>query len=318
MPDNIPPIWPDAKAIEQPLYNQLLSAFERTLAQEAIPSASQLMANFSAFYLPLSLWIAQQHQDVPLVIGINGSQGSGKSTLCKILTPLLQQGFGKSVTTVSIDDLYKTQRQRQQMSETIHPLFQTRGVPGTHDVSLGISLLSQIKQQTGPVHLPVFDKASDDRKDKKYWPVTDDKTDIILFEGWCVGAIAEDDIDLLHAINALEKNEDKDSHWRQYINQQLKTDYQQLFSYIDKLIMLKIPDFDKVFEWRALQESKLIKQSLVNDKSLAMSENTLKRFIMHFERITRHTQREMPARADLTLELDDDHQINHISIKEFR
>ncbi|MDH5392893.1 MAG: P-loop NTPase fold protein [Gammaproteobacteria bacterium] len=315
MHDNKTPDWPDSLAICEQLHDKLLPVFELTLKQESIPPEPRLMDNFSTLYLPLSAWIAQQQQQVPLVIGINGSQGSGKSTLCKILSPLIEQGFGKKVATLSIDDLYKTRQQRQHMSQTIHPLFETRGVPGSHDVDLGIALLTKIKQQTGAVKIPVFDKATDDRKDEKYWQLTHDKTDIVLFEGWCVAAVAEETISLATAMNALEKNDDPDARWRQYINQQLKTDYQRLFAFIDKLIMLKIPDFNKVIEWRTLQENKLKKNPGSNGQNLAMSDDALRRFIMHFERISKHTLQEMPARADVILDVGHDHQIQQIALK---
>ena len=292
--------------------SKLRQIFEQTLTNEDIDRHPTLLNNFDKYYLPLTNWINEQHQSVPVVIGINGSQGSGKSTLSKILCNLLQQGFGKKVVTLSIDDLYKTRKQRFEMAESIHPLFKTRGVPGTHDIELAQSILSQLKQQTGPVRLPVFDKTTDDRKHEKYWPYSKQSTDIILFEGWCIGSVPEHDSQLNQAINELEKNEDSDSNWRQYVNRQLATDYQQLFSMIDKLIMLKIPDFDKVFEWRTLQENKLRKSSTNKPSEQIMSNDELKRFIMHFERITRHTLNEMPERADIILEIDHNHQINQI------
>ena len=296
--------------------SQLQQIFKKTLIQENIELTPVLSDNFEKIYLPLTNWINEQHKQTPVIIGINGAQGSGKSTLCKILKALLQQGFEKTVVALSIDDLYKTHQQRLEMAKSIHPLFKTRGVPGTHDIELGQSILSQLKQQTGPVHLPVFDKATDDRKHEKYWSYSEQNTDIILFEGWCVGSVPEQDSQLIQAINKLEKNEDNDSNWRHYVNQQLATDYQHLFSMIDKLIMLKIPDFDRVIEWRTLQENKLTKSSAHKASERVMSTDELKHFIMHFERITRHTLNEMPGRADIVLEINNEHQIKQMILKE--
>ena len=82
--------------------------------------------------------------------------------------------------------------------------------------------------------------------------------------------------------------------------------------------MLKIPDFSKVFEWRELQEQKL--KALLTDEenkdNQTMSESELNRFIMHYERITRHTLQEMPTRADVVFSLGDDHKVKAIKVKE--
>lgn len=292
----------------------LIHLFNKLLVDEKIEANQSLLDNFEKFYLPLANWINEQHDSTPIIIGINGAQGSGKSTLSKILSELLQHGFEKNVVTLSIDDLYKTQQQRTEMAKTVHPLFKTRGVPGTHDVELGISLLTQLKQQTANTLLPVFDKALDDRKHKKYWQVVDDKVDIILFEGWCVGSVAEEEQMLTKDINELEKNEDQLMHWRQYVNQQLSGEYQQLFSLIDKLIMLKIPDFEKVMVWRKLQEDKLKQTLNIKTSDKIMSATDINRFIMHFERITRHTLKEMPQRADIVLEINHNHQIHQSTL----
>lgn len=302
--DTLPSIDLDKDSIDQ-----LRSLFEAILIQENIPANTVITKNFNSIYLPLAQWIANQHQKQAVIIGINGSQGSGKSTLSKILVQLLEQGFQKKTVTLSIDDLYKTKQQRQQMSDEIHPLFKTRGVPGTHDVNLGVSVLSQIKQQQFPINLPRFNKANDDRELEKDWPIIDQTIDIILLEGWCIGAAAQDSSLLKTAINSLEKENDKDLIWRKYINQELTNDYQELFSLIDKLIMLKIPSFDNVFEWRALQELKLKESSANNMTEKTMSSQELEYFIMHFERITRHCLKEMPGRANVILEVGHDHQI---------
>jgi len=294
--------------------SNLIHLFNKLLVDEKIEANQTLSDNFEKFYLPLANWVNEQHDSTPIIIGINGAQGSGKSTLSKILSELLQHGFDKKVATLSIDDLYKTQQQRTEMAKSVHPLFKTRGVPGTHDIELGISLLTQLKQQTGKTLLPVFDKALDDRKHKIDWQTVNDKVDIVLFEGWCVGSVAEEEHMLTEGINELEKTEDQLMHWRQYANQQLSGDYQQLFSLIDKLIMLKIPAFEKVVEWRTLQEDKLSQTSNKKAASQTMSSTEIRHFIMHFERITRHTLREMPQRADVVLDINDNHQIHQLTL----
>jgi len=315
MQKNDTTIWPDSYDIGAKHRNDLRLVFEQILSDEKIPLNAKLKQNFTDVYLPLTLWLLQQQQNTPVVIGINGSQGSGKSTLSRILSALLTEGFDKKVTVISIDDLYKTRHQREQMSRNIHPLFATRGVPGTHDIELGLSILSELKQGNKTVKLPQFDKASDDRKNENNWPESHANTDIILFEGWCVGSIAQPFKDLATAINTLEQNHDSDLIWRQTINQQLENEYQLLFAAIDKLIMLKIPDFKKVTEWRTLQEHKLKQSTQLADSGQIMSAKKIQHFVMHFERLTRHTLTEMPERADIVLEINNEHQIADVHFK---
>src|SRR4026208_2618132 len=85
---------------------------------------------------PLSEEIAERWEGRPLIVGINGAQGSGKSTLCKCLEVLLVEHQQRGVT-VSLDDLYLTRAERLEAAMDHHPLFATRGVPGTHDIALG-------------------------------------------------------------------------------------------------------------------------------------------------------------------------------------
>ena len=299
------------------LSESLLPGFKQLLAEEKISSNEEFEHIHQHVYLPFCHWLVQQQKDQPLVIGINGSQGSGKSTLTRILKYLLESGFNKKVAYLSIDDLYKTREQRQQLATTIHPLLKTRGVPGTHDTELGIDILTKLKN-TKPesVSIPVFDKASDDRLDESEWQQHHGECDFILFEGWCVGTVAEDEQALEQAVNILEQTEDKNASWRQYVNQQLKDDYASLFSHIDIQLLLKIPDFSKVYEWRQLQEQKLAaktQQHAPTDKKHdIMDQQQVKRFIMHYERLTRHTLNEMPERCDVIFELGDDHMIKAV------
>jgi len=300
------------------LLTSLQEVFSSCLNEQSIEQSASILHDFERIYLPMAAWIAAQHQNKTLVVGLNGAQGSGKSTLTKILSEIIQHGLNKSVLCISIDDLYMMHEQRAQLAQLTHPLLATRGVPGTHDIKLATSIFKKLKQQLDkPVSIPVFNKATDDRASENEWVIIESKPDIVIFEGWCVGAQAEADETLLQPINPLEKSEDPDGRWRRYVNDKLKHEYRDLFSYIDILIMLKIPDFSKVMEWRSLQEQKL-RQSLSDTHDVQhkiMSEAELERFIMHFERITRNTLRCLPAEADVVLELGDRHQISGIKIR---
>jgi D-glycerate 3-kinase len=313
-------LWPLTESGLDQVQNrdELLLSFRRILAQEALPAEGGLLPLFETLYLPMAHWVAESHQQKPLLLGINGAQGSGKSTLTKILQALLEKGFSKRVVSLSIDDLYLRRSEREQLARDVHPLLMTRGVPGTHDVAIAKEVLSSLKEGTGQrITIPVFDKAHDDRADEALWQQIDGPVDIIIFEGWCVGAVAEDNQALEKPINRLEAEEDPQKLWRTYVNEQLKGPYQEIFSLIDKLIMMKIPAMENVFEWRSLQEEKL-RASRQDEASASriMSERELQRFIMHYERITRHSLEEMPERADVVLELNDDHQIERVTVKE--
>ena len=293
--------------------NILEQPFSDLLKEEQIEAPRQAIELLSGLYLPIADWLIKRGATSPHFIGINGAQGSGKSTLCKILDLLLSEGFGKRVATLSIDDLYFTRAERVALTNTVHPLLITRGVPGTHDIDLGLQLFKQLREQHGSIKLPLFDKSLDDRADESRWPSIDLPVDIVLFEGWCVGTKPQAETEVAAPINALERDEDNDGQWRHYVNQQLTQHYPALFEQLHTLVMLEIPDFGKVMEWRSLQEQKLHRSK--GDQPNLMDETAIKRFIMHYERLTRANLAEMPQRADLLLKLDDQHQISEIGTK---
>ncbi len=267
--------------------------------------------SFNTVYLPLAKWIESRHSLKPLIIGVNGAQGSGKSTLCRLLALILETLFNKSVMHLSIDDLYMSRSSRLLLANEVHPLLSVRGVPGTHNVKLGVEILESIKTKSkGKIKLPVFNKAEDDLLPEEQWPYMNEIPDIVLFEGWCVGAKHQSETEISDPINLLEEKKDVDGRWRRYINNQLSEQYEDLFSYIDHLIMLKVPDMNSVFNWRCLQESKL-KQSNIN-KPHIMSDADIQQFIMYFERITMQCLKEMPERADVVLSLNKQHRINKV------
>jgi len=267
-------------------------------------------------YLPLAAWIRQQKgEQSTFVLGINGAQGTGKSTLSACLRLILQEAYGYRVAAFSIDDLYKTHDERERLGREIHPLLVTRGVPGTHDVRLGLDVLDALTGGTNDaIALPSFDKARDDRRPRAEWPVVQGPVDIVLFDGWCVGAIAENNEALTQPVNELEAVDDANGAWRRYANEALKGEYAELFARLDRLIMLKVPNMTCVYEWRALQEDKLAKIAARTGQHRLMDSSGLKRFIMHYERLTRHMLAEMPDRADVVLCLDEHHQFTSIHI----
>lgn len=239
----------------------------------------------------------------PLVVGLCGAQGSGKSTMARALCALLQEQ-GVSCVVLSLDELYLTRAERQSLAKRIHPLLATRGVPGTHDVQLGIELLEALRQARR-VALPVFDKAIDDRKPMDEWIPVRGPVQVVLFEGWCVGAIPQDDVALAHPVNALEREHDHDRRWRQFVNDALRVSYQDLFAVLDALILLQAPSFEVVYDWRVEQERKLRDRVALTDRATrVMNDDEVRRFISHFERLTRHILSEMPTRADAVVRLD--------------
>ena len=251
----------------------------------------------------------------PVVVGISGAQGSGKSTLALFLTNWLQREMRLATARLSIDDFYLGNADREELSRTRHPLLATRGVPGTHDVELGMRILAALTvtgtRQT--VGLPIFDKASDDRVPESEWPQVEAPIDVVLLEGWCVGARPQAAAELAEPVNALEANEDTDGTWRGHVNERLRSDYADLFSRLDALIMLRIPSFEKVLEWRGLQEHKLREQMKLQQTSTTaargQTDAELVRFIQHYERLTRHMLETMPAYADTVIDIDEEHRM---------
>jgi D-glycerate 3-kinase len=239
---------------------------------------------------------ARAAKDATALVGLCGSQGSGKSTLAAAVAAMLR-ARGRTVAVVSLDDLYLSHDARQRLAAEVHPLLATRGPPGTHDVALGVAVLDGLAGR-GPVALPRFDKAADDPHPRADWPTLEAPVDVAIFEGWCVGARAQGPERLVQPVNALERDEDPDGHWRTFVDTALAGAYPPLFERLDRLVLLAAPGFEVVAGWRAEQEAKL---SARTGGGLAPDE--IARFVAHYERLTRWILEEMPARADLTIPL---------------
>jgi len=194
-------------------------------------------------------------------------------------------------------------------------MLAVRGAPGTHDVNLGVELIERLKGDGDVTALPLLDKAVDDRKPPDQWPVFAGRPAVIIVEGWCLGAEAVPSAELEPAINTLEKQQDAQGVWRNYVNEQLRRVYPRLFSLCDVWVMLAAPDWNLVYGWRLRQETRLRDKCREQgfDDSALMSPEAVATFIQHYERITRRCLEQIPARADFLLSLDEQLQIVRIS-----
>ena len=270
------------------------------------------VGKLNKFYLPLSEWIYSVYiKDRKIkIIGLSGGQGSGKSTITRILKFILKKKYGLNLCVFSIDDFYKTKSERKKMSEKDHPLFLTRGVPGTHDIQLLNNILKKFKKKKFKnLLIPKFDKSIDDRSKKFKWQKIKKRPDIVILEGWCVGATHQKESDLKKPLNSIEKKFDQKLIWRRKVNYYLKNQYKKIFKKIDKLVYLKAPNFSYIYKWRLLQEQKM-KLTLKNKKT--MSKQQVKEFIMFYERITKHMIKNFYKISDMTIFLDKYHRSKKI------
>ena len=251
----------------------------------------------------------QQHEpEQTLFVGINGAQGTGKSTLAAFLRLALESNAGWRVAVLSIDDFYLTKAERGELGKRIHPLLATRGVPGTHDMPMLAACVEKLRNLDAEtsLSLPRFDKARDDHADPGAWPVIAGQVDLIILEGWCVGSKPQPDDRLVQPVNSLERDEDPSGEWRRYVNEQLKGSYADLFAQLDTLIFLRAPDMGAVHRWRLEQEEKLSAATPADSGSVMDSEQVA-RFVRFFERLTKENLVSLPEIADVVLELDYNH-----------
>ncbi|MEQ8859342.1 MAG: hypothetical protein RIC56_11910 [Pseudomonadales bacterium] len=280
---NVPPAWLD-----------LVAALARTLvpADRAPPA-------------PQDPWPRWDQVAAPLVLGVAGGQGSGKSTLARELERALNAA-GARVAACSLDDFYLSHARRHALAAAVHPLLATRGVPGTHDVA-ALRQAIEALARPGTVSLPVFDKGTDDPLPTADWRRVEAPVDVLVLEGWCVGAPPQPAGELAAPVNALEAHEDADGVWRRYVNDALAGPYAGLWERLDALVFLQVPDLAAVRRWRTQQE-----QALPAERR--MSGAGIERFVAHYERLTRWMLTTMPERAAVTAVLDGDHELADLRV----
>ena len=266
------------------------------LAAPALPSCDPALVD-----AVLDL-IRRRRSDMDLfVLGLCGAQGSGKSTLARSIIGALES-MGIPAAALSLDDIYLTRFEREVVGQHVHPLLVTRGVPGTHDIGLGMAVLDALGRGEA-VALPRFAKGADDRASPEEWPLAQAGCRVLVFEGWCVGARPQAVSALEQPVNQLERAEDPNGRWRRHANDCLAGAYQQLFARIDALVMLAAPSFDVVARWRLQQEADLPPGGTKMDAA------AIGRFVQFYERLTLHMLSEMPERADLVASLDESRRL---------
>ena len=270
-----------------------------------------------SFLIPVCFWIFKKaSKKKPLILGLSGGQGIGKTTISSIITLILKKYFKLNIFKISIDDFYKTRKERFLLSKKIHSLLMTRGVPGTHDINIMLNFFKRVKKNNfKSLKLPKFDKAIDDRCKKSSWYTIKKRPDVIMFEGWCVGAMAQKNTLLKKSINSLEKKNDKNLIWRKFVNDQLKTKYKKLFGHLDNLLYLKAKNFNLLQQWRIKQEKKLWLKLKKRKNLKIMNKLEVINFMQTYQRITQNMIKDVPKYASIIFKLNSNHQIKTINYR---
>jgi D-glycerate 3-kinase len=205
----------------------------------------------------LRLFLARRQAGETVVVGIQGGQGTGKTTLSAYLSARLEKR-GCSVVSFSLDDFYGGAQERRRLA-ALHPgnpFFQLpRGMPGTHRTDELLRALSRLKAGRD-VNLPIFDKSarSGEGEIAETTVPVRGRRDFVLFEGWCVGIPEATPEDLAAAVrrHRLPSAPGGFEAVLGYLGP-----YQALWEKLDGLVML-YPDSPKLHErWRLEQERDL-------------------------------------------------------------
>ena len=268
-----------------------------------------MVDQFDMVYYPVVQWIeSRRTPGKTFVLGVNGAQGSGKSTFCELMKQTLQ-ALNLKTAVLSIDDLYLTRSHRAELGERIHPLCAIRGVPGTHDVQMGVNIIQDLRdsnRDTPAIQLPRFNKATDDRHPLSEFETIHGPVDVVLFEGWCVG---EPPLETYAGpYNGREQRDDPHGIWAKWSQAALNNEYQRLNATLDALVMIKVPSFEVVRESRWLQELKLhesvAEMHSTNANPGLMSKAEVMDYVDLFEKHTEHMFKTLVDRCDVLIERD--------------
>ena len=297
----------------------LQAVLERMLQEASLPDSVAI--NFMRWYAGVTQSLARRAKtaETAPIVGFTGCQGSGKSTLVPLMANVMREFHGVSAVVLSLDDFYLTKAARAALAASIHPLFATRGVPGTHDLALLNETITALRLARAAVPVPTFDKARDNRTEMVHWRQVSAPTQLILLEGWCIGLSPQKESELEAPVNQVEVEQDPSLIWRREANRQLANEYADLFGELEALLLLQAPSFDAVFEWRWQQEQRLSEQfqkdhSDKPDPTMSRSEVT--DFVLHYQRLTEHALKTLPDQADFVWELATDRSVERMWLTE--
>lgn len=300
-PKNIESYIEVSSEILQATYPQCLNRFSRGFTPDA------LLNILWKIWIPLALQLVECQQKMarPLIQGILGGQGAGKTTLATALALILKH-LGYQTISFSLDDLYKTYADRCQL-RAADPRLIRRGPPGTHDVQLGLETLQAIYHQTPEVELkiPRFDKSMWQGEGDRIEPeIITQKVDFVLFEGWFVGVHPVDEKVFFDAPDPIVTECDR--QFAKDMNSALQQ-YLPLWEYLDRLMVLYLPDYRWSKQWRRQAEHQMIAQG----KS-GMTDAEIDAFVEYFWR-SLHPELfikpliKRPDLVDLVIEINPDH-----------